>query len=88
MDAVERSAAHWFRFAQIGSILLLGALVAAGIYSLRILQSEGARFPVMLLAGGLLFIAIQLWAIFFLLFMAVLDPQRRPQAPQATLDVR
>ena len=49
----------------------------AGIEALRILQAEAAKLPVMMLAGGLLFIAIQLWGIFFLLMMAFLDPKRR-----------
>ena len=77
MNTIEKSATRWFRFAQIGNILLLCLLVMAGIDALRILQAEAAKLPVMMLAGGLLFIAIQLWGIFFLLMMAFLDPKRR-----------
>ena len=77
MNATEKSATRWFRFAQAGSIILLCLLVMAGIDALRILQAEAAQLPMMMLAGGLLFIAIQLWAIFFLLMMALLNPKCR-----------
>ena len=56
---------------------MLCLLVIAGINALRILQADAAKLPVLMLAGGLLFIAIQLWGIFFLLTMAFLDPKRR-----------
>ena len=78
MNTIEKSATRWFRFAQVGNLLLLCLLVMAGIDALRILQAEAAKLPVMMLAGGLLFIAIQLWGIFFLLMMVFLDPKRRP----------
>ena len=77
MNTIEKSATRWFRFGQFGSIITLCILVIAGIQTLRILASEGAKFPVIALAGGLLFVAIQLWAIFFLLLMMCLDPKRR-----------
>ena len=56
---------------------MLCLLVLAGINALRLLQAEAAKLPVLMLAGGLLFIAIQLWGIFFLLMMVFLDPKRR-----------
>jgi hypothetical protein len=77
MNVIEKSATRWFCFAQVGSIILLCLLIMAGVDALRILQAEAAKLPVMMLAGGLLFIAIQLWAIFFLLMMVFLDPKRR-----------
>jgi hypothetical protein len=77
MNTTEKCAARWFRFAQVGCIILLCLLVMSGIEALRILQAEAAKLPVMMLAGGLLFIAIQLWAIFFLLIMVFLEPKRR-----------
>jgi hypothetical protein len=81
MNTSEKSAARWFRFAQVGSIILLCLLVMAGIEALRILQAEAAKPPVMMLAGGLLFIAIQLWGIFFLLMMAFLNTKCRAATP-------
>ena len=77
MNTTEKSAARWFRFAQVGSIILLCLLVMAGIDAPRILEAEAAKLPVMMLAGGLLFIAIELWGIFFLLMMAILDRKCR-----------
>jgi len=77
MNTIEKSTTRWFRFAQVGGISLLCLLVLAGINALRILQAEAAKLPVLMLAGGLLFIAIQLWGIFFLLMMGFLDPKRR-----------
>jgi hypothetical protein len=61
----------------VGSISLFCLLVLSGINALRILQADAARLPLLILAGGLLFIAIQLWGIFFLLMMVFLDPERR-----------
>jgi hypothetical protein len=77
VNTIEKSATRWFRFAQVGNLILLCLLVIAGIEALRILQAEAAKLAVMMLAAGLLFMAIQLWGIFFLLMMAFLDPKRR-----------
>jgi hypothetical protein len=77
MNTINKSGIYWIRFVQVNGIILLCVLAGTGICALRTLQAEGAKDPAMMLAGGLLFIALELWAIFFLLFMAVLASQRR-----------
>ncbi|HXF09532.1 MAG TPA: hypothetical protein VN625_02025 [Desulfuromonadaceae bacterium] len=72
----RKVAVGWYRFAQIGSLLLLGALTLGGVEAIRTLQNEGAKSSAIFLAGALLFIAAQLWAIFFVLLMVFLDPKR------------
>jgi hypothetical protein len=77
MNTRENSVRPWRRFVQVGSILVLGLLVTSGIYALHVLQAESAKAPVMVLAGGLLWIAILLWGILFLQMMAFLNTKCR-----------
>jgi hypothetical protein len=67
------SVTPWRRFVQVGLILVLGTLVTSGILALHVLQAESAKAPMIMLAGGLLWIAILLWGILFVQMMALLN---------------
>ncbi|HTS17519.1 MAG TPA: hypothetical protein VMP11_08095 [Verrucomicrobiae bacterium] len=72
MNANVHSASSGRRFVGIGLTLVLGALVASGTLALHVLRHESAGPPVMMLAGGILWIAILLWGILFVQMMAFL----------------
>jgi hypothetical protein len=75
MNTIENSVTPWRRFVQVGFISVQGLLVTSGIYAytLHVLQAESAKASVMMLAGGLLWIAMLLWGIFFLQLMVFLN---------------
>jgi hypothetical protein len=77
MKLFEKYPTPWRRFVQIGLILVLGCLVTSGIIALHVLQAESAKAPMIVLAGGLLWIAILLWGILFLQMMAFLNTKCR-----------
>ncbi len=62
---------------QVGLILVLGCLGTSGSIAFRVLHAESAKAPTMVLAGGLLWIAILLWGILFLQMMAFLNTKCR-----------
>ena len=62
---------------QVGLVLVLGCLVTSGSIALHVLRAESARASVMVLAGGLLWIAILLWGILFVQMMAFLNTKCR-----------
>jgi hypothetical protein len=73
MNTIEKSGTRWFRFVQVGLILVLGCIATSGIIARHVLQAESAKASVMVLAGGLLWIAILLWGILFVQMMAFLN---------------
>jgi hypothetical protein len=73
MNTIERSVTRWRRFVQAGLILVLCSIATTGIIALHVLHAESAKPPVLMLAGGLLWIAILLWGIFSLQMMAFLN---------------
>ncbi len=75
MNTCEKYPTRWRRFAQVGLILVLGCLGTTGSIALHVLQAESAKASVIVLAGGLLWIAILLWGILFVLMMALLKPK-------------
>jgi hypothetical protein len=77
MNTVEKSATRWRCFVQTGLILVLCLIATTGILALHVLQAESAKPPVLMLAGGLLWIAILLWGILFLQMMAFLNTKCR-----------
>jgi hypothetical protein len=77
MNTVEKSARRWRCFVQTGLILVLCAIATTGILALHVLQAESAKPPVLMLAGGLLWIAMLLWGILFLQMMAFLNTKCR-----------
>jgi hypothetical protein len=77
MNTVEKSARRWRCFVLTGLTLVLCAIATTGILALHVLQAESAKPPVLMLAGGLLWIAILLWGIFSLQMMAFLNTKCR-----------
>jgi hypothetical protein len=77
MNTIENSVTPWHRFVQVGLILVLGCIATSGIIALHVLQAESAKAPMIVLAGGLLWIAILLWGILFLQMMAFLNTKCR-----------
>jgi hypothetical protein len=73
MNTIEYSVTPWRRFVQVGLILVLGGIATSGIIALHVLQAESAKAPMIVLAGGLLWIAILLWGILFLQMMTFLN---------------
>ncbi len=77
MSTTEKSVTLRRRFVQVGLILVLGCLVTSDIIAMDVLRAESAKASVMVLAGGLLWIAILLWGILFLQMMAFLNTKCR-----------
>jgi hypothetical protein len=77
MNTVEKSAIRWRRFVLANLMLVLCAIVTTGIFAFHVLRAESAKPPVIMLAGGLLWIAILLWGIFSLQMMAFLNTKWR-----------
>jgi hypothetical protein len=77
MNTFEKHPTRWRRFVQVGLVLVLGCLVTSGSIALHVLRAESARASVMVLAGGLLWIAILLWGILFVQMMAFLNTKCR-----------
>jgi hypothetical protein len=73
MYTVEKSRTRRRRFVLAGLSLLLGSIVTTGIIALHVLQAESAKPPVLMLAGGLLWIAVLQWGIFSLQMLALID---------------
>jgi len=74
---MANSVTRWRRFALAGLLLVLCSIVTTGILALHVLQAESAKAPTMMLAGGLLWIAILLWGILFVQMMALLNTKCR-----------
>jgi hypothetical protein len=77
MKTIEKSATRWRRLVQAGFILVLGCLIASHSIAVHALRLESAKASVILLAGGLLWIAILLWGILFVQTMAFLNTKWR-----------
>jgi hypothetical protein len=77
MNTIEKSGSPWRRYVLVGLILVLGCIATSGIIALHVLQAESAKASVMVLAGGLLWIAILLWGILFVQMMALLNTKCR-----------
>ena len=77
MDTFEEHPKRWRHFVQAGLILVLGCLGTSGSIALHVLRAESARASVIVLAGGLLWIAILLWGILFVQMMAFLNTKCR-----------
>jgi len=73
MNTVEKSARRWRCFVLAGLTLVLGAIITTGFLAFHVLRAESANPSVMMLAGGLLWIAMLLWGIFCLEMMAFLN---------------
>ena len=73
MDTVEKSSRRWRWFVLTGLTVVLGAIAATGAIAFHVLQTESAKPPVLLLTGGLLWIALLLWGIFSLQMMMLLN---------------
>ena len=73
MNTVEKPIKRWRRFVLTGLTLVLCAIITTGILAFHVLQAESAKPPVMMLAGGLLWITMLLWGIFCLQMMAFLN---------------
>lgn len=77
MNTFEKYPTRWRRFVQVGFILVLGCLVTSYTIAVHVLRTESAKGSVMMLAGGILWIAILLWGILFLQMMAFLNTKWR-----------
>jgi len=73
MNTIEKSGTPWRCFVLTGLALVLCGIITTGILAFHVLRAESARPPVMMLAGGLLWIAMLLWGIFCLQMMAFLN---------------
>ncbi len=77
MNTFEKYPTRWRRFVQVGLMLVLGCLGTSYTVAVHVLRAESAKAPTMVLAGGLLWIAILLWGILFLQMMAFLNAKCR-----------
>jgi len=77
MNTFETHPTRWRRFVQAGLILVLGCLGTSGAIALQALRAEAAKASLIILAGGLLWIAILLWGILFVQMMALLNTKCR-----------
>jgi len=77
MNTFEKSPTRWRRFVQVGFIVVLGCLIASYTIAVHVLRAESAKGSVMMLAGGLLWIALLLSGILFLQMMALLNTKCR-----------
>ena len=77
MNTMEKSVTPWRRFVQVGFILVLGCLGTSGSIAFHVLQAESAKASVIVLAGGLLWIAMLLWGILFVQMVAFLNTKFR-----------
>jgi hypothetical protein len=73
MHTVEKSRTRRRHFVLAGLSLVLCSIVTTGIIALHVLQAESVKPPVLMLAGGLLWIAVLQWGIFSLQMMALLN---------------
>jgi hypothetical protein len=77
MDTAVKSLARRRCLVLAGLTLVLCAIVASGIIALQVLRAESAKPPALMLAGGLLWIAILLWGIFSLQMMLLINAKCR-----------
>jgi hypothetical protein len=77
MNTFEKYPTRWRRFVQVGFVLVLGCLVTSYTMAVHVLRAESAKGSVMMLAEGILWIAILLWGILFLQMMAFLNTKWR-----------
>ena len=76
MNTFEKHPTRWRRFVQFGLVFVLGCIATSGTVGLHVLRVESAKASVLVLAGGLLWIAILLWGILFAQMMALLNAKR------------
>lgn len=76
MNSFEKHPARGRRFVPGGFILVLGCLLASYGIAVHVLRAESAKASVIILAGGLLWIAILLWGILFVQMLAFINTKR------------
>lgn len=81
MNTFEKHPTRWRRFVQAGLILVLGCLGTSGRIALDVLRAESAKASAIILAGGLLWIAILLWGILFVEMISYLNAKWKKAAP-------
>jgi hypothetical protein len=77
MNTFAKYPTRWRRFVQVGLMLVLGCLGTSYSIAVHVLRAEAAKASVMVLAGGLFWIALLLWGLLFLQMMAFLNTKCR-----------
>ncbi len=77
MNRVEKSGRRWRYFVLTGLVVVLGSVIATGVIALHVLRAESAKPSVVMLAGGLLWIAILQCGIFSLQMMTFINTKCR-----------